>query len=103
MGLTGAAHLCRQFACSLALVGAEGLNRACHGRHTHRRTKATLIYRRTKNLGPGNSAYRALTANSCHQARVCFFYHEEARSNPALRESMRYLKHAVAVKGCWCR
>jgi integrase len=27
-----------------------GLNRACYGTHTLRRTKATLIYRRTKNL-----------------------------------------------------
>jgi integrase len=26
------------------------LNRACYGTHTLRRTKATLIYRRTKNL-----------------------------------------------------
>jgi integrase len=33
-----------------AWVRQVGLNRACYGTHTLRRTKATLIYRRTKNL-----------------------------------------------------
>jgi integrase len=33
-----------------AWVRQIGLNRACYGTHTLRRTKATLIYRRTKNL-----------------------------------------------------
>jgi integrase len=33
-----------------AWVRQVGLNRACYGAHTLRRTKATLIYRRTKNL-----------------------------------------------------
>jgi integrase len=33
-----------------AWVRQIGLNRVCYGTHTLRRTKATLIYRRTKNL-----------------------------------------------------
>jgi integrase len=50
--LRGSCHLStRQYA---RIVGAWvkqiGLNRACYGTHTLRRTKATLIYRRTKNL-----------------------------------------------------
>src|SRR5690349_20426930 len=34
----------------LRLLGELGLDRAAHGTHSIRRTKATLIYRRTKNL-----------------------------------------------------
>jgi integrase len=50
--LRGSCHLStRQYA---RIVGAWvkqiGLNRTCYGTHTLRRTKATLIYRRTKNL-----------------------------------------------------
>ncbi len=50
--LRGSCHLStRQYA---RIVGSWvkqlGLNRACYGTHTLRRTKATLIYRRTKNL-----------------------------------------------------
>lgn len=50
--LRGSSHLStRQYA---RIVGSGvkqlGLNRVCYGTHTLRRTKATLIYRRTKNL-----------------------------------------------------
>jgi integrase len=50
--LRGSSHLStRQYA---RIVGSWvkqlGLNRVCYGTHTLRRTKATLIYRRTKNL-----------------------------------------------------
>jgi integrase len=50
--LRGSSHLStRQYA---RIVGSWvkqlELNRACYGTHTLRRTKATLIYRRTKNL-----------------------------------------------------
>jgi len=50
--LRGSSHLStRQYA---RIVGSWvkqlGLDRACYGTHTLRRTKATLIYRRTKNL-----------------------------------------------------
>jgi integrase len=50
--LSGSTHLStRQYARIVsAWVKQIGLNRACYGTHTLRRTKATLIYRRTKNL-----------------------------------------------------
>jgi integrase len=50
--LRGSCHLStRQYARIVsAWVKQIGLNRACYGTHTLRRTKATLIYRRTKNL-----------------------------------------------------
>jgi integrase len=50
--LHGSPHLStRQYARIVdAWVRQIGLNRVCYGTHTLRRTKATLIYRRTKNL-----------------------------------------------------
>jgi integrase len=50
--LRGSCHLStRQYARIVGVwVKQIGLNRACYGTHTLRRTKATLIYRRTKNL-----------------------------------------------------
>jgi len=50
--LSGSTHLStRQYARIVsAWVKQIGLNRACYATHTLRRTKATLIYRRTKNL-----------------------------------------------------
>jgi integrase len=50
--LSGSTHSStRQYARIVsACVNQIGLNRACYGTHTLRRTKATLIRRRTKNL-----------------------------------------------------
>jgi integrase len=50
--LHGSAHLStRQYARIVdSWVGQLGLDKATYGTHTLRRTKATLIYRRTKNL-----------------------------------------------------
>lgn len=50
--IRGSTHLStRQYARIVdGWVRQIGLNRACYGTHTLRRTKATLIYRRTKNL-----------------------------------------------------
>jgi integrase len=50
--LTGSAHLStRQYARIVdSWVRQLGLDKASYGTHTLRRTKATLIYRRTKNL-----------------------------------------------------
>jgi integrase len=50
--VTDCGHLTtRQYARVVAAwVESIGLNRAAYGTHTMRRTKATLIYRQTKNL-----------------------------------------------------